>query len=209
MATFATPASKTSFDGLPAELATRILDYVFAGRSPDFAKCRLACQNLHTLSSPYLIRTVVVAERLEALQKLCEVMFHPYFRKYVTTLIWDASHYESNISSDYNAYTNAFNKSEHLATSKDVAYIKAREADAELLKALRSCGPRASRIPRSLRGTGDCLSMEYQLPRRTNKASDWTRSTGNVTNQKMLPLCQTSAPLLLLECLWISKIASI
>jgi hypothetical protein len=162
MSTFATPASKTPFDGLPAELSTRIFDYVFAGRSPDVAKCRLACQNLHTLSSPYLIRTVVVAERLEALQKLREVMLHPYFSKYVTHLTWDSSHYELSISEDYSAYEHAFENSEHLFTSKDAAYVKAREADAVSLRELRSCGPRAPRIPRTLRNTGDLL--EYGVP---------------------------------------------
>jgi hypothetical protein len=112
MATFKTPASKTPFDLLPAELATRILDYVFAGRSPGVAKVCLVCQNLHTLSSPYLTRTVVVAERLQALQKLREIMLHPYFSKYVTTLIWDSSHYEESISEDYSAYEHAFENSD-------------------------------------------------------------------------------------------------
>jgi hypothetical protein len=105
---------------------------------------------------------VVVAERLDAFQKLREVMLHPYFSKYVTHLIWDSTHYELSISEDCNAYEHAFENSEHLFTYKDAAYVKAREADAVTLRQLRSCGPRAPRIPRTLRNTGD--SLEYGVP---------------------------------------------
>lgn len=134
MAAFTKPAVDSPFSKLPAELATRILDFRFAGRSPDVAPCRLVCQDLYILSSPYLIRTVVVAERLPALRKLREVMQHPYFGKYATHIIWDASYYDSRIATDYHLYEDAHERSEHLATSRDEAYIKARQSDALLFE---------------------------------------------------------------------------
>jgi hypothetical protein len=35
----------------------------------------------------------VIADRLDTLQKLREVLDHPYFSKYITRLVWDASYY--------------------------------------------------------------------------------------------------------------------
>ena len=164
MATFTKPAVDSPFSKLPAELATRILEYVFAGRSRDVAQCRLVCQDLYTLSSPYLIRTVVVAERLPALRKLREVILHPYFSKHVTHLIWDASYYESGIATDFHLYEDAFERSEHLASSRDEAYIKARQSDALLLKTVESYIPRNPRIPISLRGSGHLLEYGTEPP---------------------------------------------
>lgn len=165
MTTFIQPASNSPFDKLPAELATRTLDLAFAGRSRDVASCRLACQALHTLCSPYLIRTVVVAERLEALRKLREVMQHPYFSNYVTHLVWDASYYEYALATDYSRYENAFEQSEHLATSRDEAYVITRQTDAALLKDVQSHVHRHPRIPKSLRGTGNMLEYGLTPPR--------------------------------------------
>lgn len=163
MATYTNAASQTLFDTLHIELSTRNFDCAFVGRSPDVAKCRLACQALHTLCSPYLIRTVVVAEPLNSLRKLREVLLHPYFSQHVTTLIWDASYYEADIATDYNKYEYAFERSDHLATSRDEAYIKALQADAELLKTMESGVPDHPRIPASLRGTGQLLNYGMAL----------------------------------------------
>jgi hypothetical protein len=41
-----------------------------------------------------LINTVVIADRLDTLQKTREVLDHPYFSQHVTRLVWDASVYD-------------------------------------------------------------------------------------------------------------------
>lgn len=91
-------------------------------------------------------------------------MLHPYFSKHVTHLVWDASYYDSRIATDYRSYENAFEKSEHLATSRDEAYIKARQSDALLLKSIEGHVPRNVRIPASLRGTGHLLEYGMEPP---------------------------------------------
>lgn len=164
MATFSNSASQTLFGRLPIELTTRILDYAFVGRSPDVAQCRLACQELYTLCSPYLIRTVVVAERINALRKLREVLVHPYFSQHVTTLVWDASYCEAQIATEYSKYEYVFEKSDHLASSRDETYIKALQADAETFRTIESGIPSHSRIPASLRGTGSLLDYGMAPP---------------------------------------------
>ena len=166
MAVFTNPATTSPLGALPPELATRILDLLFAGRSPDVPQCRLVCQDLYYLSSPYLIRTVVIAERLETLVKMREVMLHPYFSKHVTHLIWDASYYDSEIATDYSMYENAFRKSEHLAPSRDEDYIRTRQTDAALLKTVESRVPTKARIPVALSGKGHLLA--YGIAARTN-----------------------------------------
>lgn len=164
MATFSNAASQTLFSRLPIELNTRILDYAFVERSPDVAQCRLACQELHTLCSPYLIRTVVVAERMNALRKLREVLSHPFFSQHVTTLVWDASYYETQLATEYSKYEYAFERSDHLASSRDEAYIKALQADAETFKMIESGVPDHPRTPASLRGTGQLLEYGMAPP---------------------------------------------
>lgn len=91
-------------------------------------------------------------------------MQHPYFGKYVTHIIWDASYYDSRIATHYHLYEDAFERSEHLATSRDEAYIKARQSDALLFETLEGCVPRKPRIPASLRGTGNLLEYGVGLP---------------------------------------------
>ena len=171
MATFRNTASQTPFDRLPIELNTRVLDYAFVRRSPDIAHCRLACQNLYTLCSPYLIRTVVVAERMDALRKLREVLSHPFFSQHVTTLVWDASCYETQIATDYSKYEHAFERSDHLALSRDEAYIKALQADAETFKTIESGVTDLPSIPSSLRGTGSLNEYGVAPPIRISKNS--------------------------------------
>lgn len=92
MATVITPSP---IETLPAELLTRVFDFVSFDRSHvDIANSRLACRRFHALSSPFLIDTVVIADRRETLDKLQEVLDHPYFSKHVTRLVWDASRYD-------------------------------------------------------------------------------------------------------------------
>jgi hypothetical protein len=164
MTTFSNTASQTLFNRLPIELNKRIFDYLFVGRSPDVAKCRLACQELHELCSSYLITTVVVAERLNALRKLREILVHPYFSQHVTTIVWDASYYVAELATDYSKYQYAFERADHLATSRDEAYIKALQDDAEMLETIASGVPDQQRIPESLRGIGQLLEYGMAPP---------------------------------------------
>ena len=163
-ATFTNAATQTGFGKLPPELAKRIFDDAFAGRSKDVAACRLAFQELQILSSPYLIRTVVIAERLDALLKLRQVLQHPYFSQHVTTLVWDASYYEDHIATDHSRYAFEFEGSEHLATAREEAYIKAFQADDEMFNTIESFLPNHPRIPASLRGTGSLLEYGVAPP---------------------------------------------
>ena len=92
MATVNTPSP---LETLPPELLTRVFDFVSFDRSHvDIANSRLVCRRFHALSSPFLIDTVVIADRQETLDKLQEVLDHPYFSKHVTRLVWDASRYD-------------------------------------------------------------------------------------------------------------------
>jgi hypothetical protein len=80
---------------LPPELLSRIFAFVSYDRPHvDIANIRLAFRQFHDLSSPFLLTTVVIADRLDTLQKLSEVLDHPYFSKHITRLVWDASFYE-------------------------------------------------------------------------------------------------------------------
>jgi hypothetical protein len=60
------------------------------------------------------VTTAVVAERPEALQKLDELLAHPYLRSQVKTLVWDASTYDKNVATSYDAYKARSGTSTHL-----------------------------------------------------------------------------------------------
>ena len=82
-------------------LPSEILDNIFSTLSHEqqtIATCRLVCSSFKELSSPYLITRVVFARRLKTLSKLREVVDHPYFHKYITELVYDASSYEQRIA---------------------------------------------------------------------------------------------------------------
>jgi hypothetical protein len=82
---------------LPPELLTRIFAFVSYDRPHiDIANIRLASRQFYDLSSPFLLDTVVIANRLDTLQKTSEILDHPYFSKHVTRLVWDASFYDMN-----------------------------------------------------------------------------------------------------------------
>jgi hypothetical protein len=92
-------------DSLPEELLTSVLTFLSYDRPHvDIANCRLVSRRFRALSSPYLISTVVIADRWDTLQKLKEVLEHPYFSKYVTRLVWDASFYETSVVESLYAY---------------------------------------------------------------------------------------------------------
>jgi hypothetical protein len=113
---FENPAYETPFSNLPAELVTRILDITFADRTRDVASCRLVSQELHILTSPYLIRTVVIADRARAVQKFYKVARHPYFSKHVTHLLWDGSSFDEGLAGADSDYDTVHVFSLHLTT---------------------------------------------------------------------------------------------
>lgn len=134
--TSSTTTASGPFDKLPPELSSRIFEFVSASSQKHIANCRLVSLEFRTICSPYLITTVVVANRLETLRKFVEVMEDPYFSKHVTHLIWDASWYEEDVAQRYETYQYRARTSTHLSESRDAEYITAREADAELLDQL-------------------------------------------------------------------------
>ena len=92
-------------DSLPEELLTRVFDFLSCDRPHvDIANSRLVSRRFHALSSPFLVTTVVIAHRYNTLQKLREVLDHPYFSKHVTRLVWDASCYEVTVAERLSEY---------------------------------------------------------------------------------------------------------
>lgn len=169
--TVSAPASSTAFGRLPPELSSWIFELVSAGSRRDVASCRLACRELKEISSPFLITTVVIANRLSTLKLAMEVMDHPYCSKHITHLLWDASWYEKDIALKVGEYQSRASQSSHMVMSKDVAYITAREADAALFEELSE---EEGRVPHIyiLRGMHHTLSVnrwsnEQGRPRRT------------------------------------------
>ncbi|KAK5131136.1 hypothetical protein LTR08_001284 [Meristemomyces frigidus] len=91
-------------DTLPPELLARVFSYL-SGSCNDIATCRLVCYAFRELSSPFLITQVVFATRHKTIKKLREVAEHPYFRRYVTNLVWDASFFSPSIALDWERYS--------------------------------------------------------------------------------------------------------
>ncbi|KAK4497450.1 hypothetical protein PRZ48_011901 [Zasmidium cellare] len=91
--------------GLPNEVLMRIFSLL--PKRQDVAACRLVCRDFKELSSPFLITRIVVAKRLDTMEKFYDVMEHPYFRKHVTELIYDASWYDHMLARDPMAYADA------------------------------------------------------------------------------------------------------
>lgn len=83
------PTSITSV--LPSELLARV--FSFLTERKDVAACRLVSRSFHELSSPFLITKAVFALRLDELTRLRELMRHPYFSRYVGTLIYVSTHH--------------------------------------------------------------------------------------------------------------------
>lgn len=87
---------------LPPELLSEV--FALVRDQQDITRCRLVCREFHRLSSPFLLKRVVLAQRPDVLQKFCEVVEHPYFSKHVTDLLWDASLYTRDIASSFETY---------------------------------------------------------------------------------------------------------
>lgn len=86
-------ASETlQIPALPNEIWDRIFALLTSRK--DVGACRLACRSFKELSSPYFLTRVCFALRMDTLNKLYDVMEHPYFRHYVTELVYDSSRYD-------------------------------------------------------------------------------------------------------------------
>jgi hypothetical protein len=108
----ANPTDPTA--ALPSELSTKIFKLVALHSSADLAACRLVSSAWRQHSDPFLITTAVVAERPKALQKLDELLAHPYFRTQIKTLVWDASTYNEYLATSYDDYKGRFGTAPHL-----------------------------------------------------------------------------------------------
>ena len=128
------------FSSLPAELLDRIFSSLDHDRRT-ISHCRLVCSALKESSSPYLITRVVFARRLKALEKIDEVVAHPYFRKYITELFFDASWYDKVLAENWEKYVNACQTAPRMLDNGESAQLK--EEDAKALRALQR-NPKAS-----------------------------------------------------------------
>lgn len=101
----AAPSESSPIETLPPELLSRTFA-LLSHQNPhvDIANARLVCRAFRALSSPYLLTTVVIAERKEALLKLRKILAHWYFRRHVTHLLWDASYWNRDITRNLDAY---------------------------------------------------------------------------------------------------------
>lgn len=157
MVEFSRPPSNSIFSRrLPGEISTIIFDLATTNCSYNAANCRLVSQEFYHHSSPYLVRTIVIAARLDALRKARDVLSHPYFSKKVTHLLWDASFYEEALATDTHEYESNYNIAfDHFL--KDPAYCQNREDDSALEAQLRYVGPMQTNESTRLRGSRSLL----------------------------------------------------
>lgn len=102
-------ASVSLIGTLPNEIWDRIFSLLTSRK--DVSACRLTCRSFKDLGSPYLITTVCFALRMDTLNKLYDIIEHPFFREYVTELVYDTSEYDSRCE-DMDAYCHAREDSE-------------------------------------------------------------------------------------------------
>ncbi|KAK4543867.1 hypothetical protein LTR36_004900 [Oleoguttula mirabilis] len=112
---------------LPPELLSRIISFL-SDKRKDISTCRLVCQTFKELASPYLITRVVFALRLDAVSRLHDVLRHPYFSRYVTELVYDASLYDSQVAGDWNEYVQECQEAPRSFVDPDWAKRKRTEA---------------------------------------------------------------------------------
>ena len=91
---------------LPPEVLTRILRSL-SDRRRDIAACRRVCWGFHACCSEFLVTRVTFAKRFDTIQRLWEVLEHPYYRRHVTELVYDASLYQESIVTDFEHYEDA------------------------------------------------------------------------------------------------------
>lgn len=93
-----------TFASLPPELVSRILLDLALDSPSDISACRLFSHRFKELSSPFLISSVVFSSQLGPLAKLHEGLRHPYFRRHVTRLVYDASEYSQSTAMSWDQY---------------------------------------------------------------------------------------------------------
>lgn len=92
------------FASLPSELIVRIFLDLASDSHSEIATCRLVSRRFKEHSSSFLLPCVVFSRQLGALIKMSEVLCHPYFRRHVTRLIYDASEYAESTATDWYQY---------------------------------------------------------------------------------------------------------
>lgn len=110
---------------LPPELLAKIFSYLT--NQQDVSACRLTSTAFQELSSPFLITRIVFAKRLTALTRLLEVVEHPYFRKHVTELLYDASWYDFNKADNWFHYVEACERAPRQLEDKEWASRKLQD----------------------------------------------------------------------------------
>lgn len=103
--------TKSHLGALPPELLSKIFCYLADRPHVDVANLRLVCRSFVPISSPFLITTAVVADRLDTLEKLQTLLRHPYFSKYITHLVYDVSTYDETLATNPEEFASRTNKS--------------------------------------------------------------------------------------------------
>lgn len=115
-------------DVLPPELLSRVFDFLSDERK-NISACRLVCSAFKTLSSPFLITRIVFASRFDTITRLLEVVQHPYFRRYVTELVYDASRYDATYATYWQEYVDQCRESKRKLRDPEWARQEREEAD--------------------------------------------------------------------------------
>lgn len=89
---------------LPPELLSRIFWYLSA-EEQQISRCRLVSREFSELSSPYLLSTIVYANRVNAIVRFQEILDHPYFHKHITELLYDGSTYSRYLAESFDSST--------------------------------------------------------------------------------------------------------
>lgn len=186
-ATFLKSASTSIFNTLPAELATYIFDLATLNCRPNAANCRLVCQDFYTYSSPFLVRTIVIASRLEALLKAREILLHPYFRVHVTHLLWDGSFYEEILAHGFDNYVSAVNKAEHDTDHRYDAFCRSTRNDNMLEAQLRRDRSRALSIPATLCSGGSLLNYGVPVPAAEERVGSMSQQPQEFPSEEDIP----------------------
>lgn len=122
------PTPRTHVDALPVELLSRVFASLSSDRChTEITSCRLVSRQWRALSSPFVITTVVIADRIDAIRKVREVVEHPYFSRHVTHLLWDSSVYQSDVAFSFRLYEDEFMK--YRRPQGDRRHRGTREAD--------------------------------------------------------------------------------
>ena len=97
------PTTSDFKEKLPPELWIHIFSYLSSCRE-HIATCRCVCKDFASWSSEFLIQRVTFAKRFDRIQRLWEVLEHPYFSRCVTEFVYDASTYDESLATDFEDY---------------------------------------------------------------------------------------------------------